>query len=81
MEVLSASHLLHQINKKASTHQTEPKDSPLASIRKTPKVMLLEELMTLVLHTKSICQCLFTLINRTLEYLQHDAMHSQCTCS
>jgi hypothetical protein len=43
-------------------------DIPLTSVRETPKVMLLEELMTLVLCTKSIGQWCFPLINRTIRY-------------
>jgi hypothetical protein len=46
---------------------------PLASTRETsgipPKVMVLEELMTLVLRTKSIGQWPFTVVDGTLEYL------------
>ena len=37
--------------------------------RETPKVVILEDLMTLVLRTKSISQWPFTLIDRTLVYL------------
>jgi hypothetical protein len=42
---------------------------PLASTREIPKVTLLEELMTLVLRTKSIGQWPFTLVYRTSVYL------------
>jgi hypothetical protein len=45
------------------------KGIPLTSARESSKVMVLEELMTLVLRTKSIGQWPFTLIDRTLEYL------------
>jgi hypothetical protein len=54
-------------------YQGNPRDSS--------KVMVLEELMALVLCTKSIGQWPFTFTYQNNKYLQHDAIYSQCTCS
>jgi hypothetical protein len=64
----------NQIIKKTSTRPC--KESPgipphfyQGITRETPKVVILEDLMTLVLRTKSIGQWPFTLADRTSEYL------------
>jgi len=69
-EVLCASPLFYQITKKTSTGpcRDSPGNSP-CFYRGNPRVMTLEELMTLVLCIKSIGQWPFTLIDITLEYL------------
>ena len=63
IEALCASLILHQISKKTSTGPCRE------SLGIPPKVMVLVELMTLVLCTKSIGQWPFTLVDGTLEYL------------
>jgi len=68
----------NQIIKKTSTRPCREFPSLLPGNHQgwSPRVMILKDLMTLVLCTKSIGQWPFTLVDRTLVYLWIEAKHS-----